>query len=313
MRFAVLLLAGALAAGGASPARAAVNCGDQPKDMPVSLDDSLKVDLNAKAKLLTRVLGGAEIGATVQNSRKELYERHGDVDKHQLDIYWSWISCQNIMGSGMTAEQKQAQLQSFYAALRTPAPASAQDMPLGSRIATGALGLQFRQSGQPVPIQSGPDRVAVVSLRRAPFEILLPGRIWASSSDDFPALQVAVSDDPALLTMARGQHAPEQRLFQPGTGMADDPNGSAELVATRDLSGGHVPHNYILGPRFTVQDGSRRGVFVSAVQMQGDGPNLLASARSLYAVFRLQSEPGGMEPQAIDPIDLDLVRLDLRD
>jgi hypothetical protein len=79
------------------PAWAQVSCGDPPKDVPVYIQEQLKGDAEGKAQALTRVLGGLEIKGSVDASRTELYEQHRNLDQHQIDMYFMWVSCQAIM------------------------------------------------------------------------------------------------------------------------------------------------------------------------------------------------------------------------
>jgi hypothetical protein len=72
-------------------------CGDAPKDIPVAAQDQIKGDVEGKAQLLTKMLGSAQINGTVETSRTELYEEHKNVDQHQIDMYFMWVSCQTIM------------------------------------------------------------------------------------------------------------------------------------------------------------------------------------------------------------------------
>jgi hypothetical protein len=71
-------------------------CGDAPKDIPVAAQDQIKGDVEGKAQLLTKMLGSAQINGTVEASRTELYEEHKNVDQHQIDMYFMWVSCQTI-------------------------------------------------------------------------------------------------------------------------------------------------------------------------------------------------------------------------
>jgi hypothetical protein len=78
------------------PASAQVSCGDPPKDVPAYIQEQLKGDAEGKAQALTRILGGVEVKGSVDASRTELYEQHRNLDQHQIDMYFAWVSCQTI-------------------------------------------------------------------------------------------------------------------------------------------------------------------------------------------------------------------------
>jgi hypothetical protein len=77
------------------PALAQPICGDAPKDVPILTQEQLKGDVTGKAQTFMK-LGAAQIQGAVDTSKTELYEQHKDVDKHQIDMYFMWVSCQLI-------------------------------------------------------------------------------------------------------------------------------------------------------------------------------------------------------------------------
>jgi hypothetical protein len=82
------------------PARAqspTVSCGDASKDVPLVIEEQLRGDVEGKAQLLTKMLGSAQIKGTVDASRTELQEEHKNLDQHQIDMYYLWVSCQVII------------------------------------------------------------------------------------------------------------------------------------------------------------------------------------------------------------------------
>jgi hypothetical protein len=79
-----------------APAVAQTKCGDAPKEVPLLTQEQLKGDVEGKAQVLTRLLGGAQIKGTIDTSRMELQEAHQNVDQHQIDMYFMWVSCQTI-------------------------------------------------------------------------------------------------------------------------------------------------------------------------------------------------------------------------
>lgn len=80
-----------------SLALAQVSCGEQPKDLPPDIEESIKGDVQGKAQLFTKLLGNAELKGAVEASKKELQQKYKNVDKAQMDRYMAWVSCQNIM------------------------------------------------------------------------------------------------------------------------------------------------------------------------------------------------------------------------
>ncbi len=78
-------------------ASAQTPCGDAPKDVPAYTQEQLRGDAEGKAQALTKMLGALEIKGSVDASRTELYEQHRNLDQHQIDMYFMWVSCQAIM------------------------------------------------------------------------------------------------------------------------------------------------------------------------------------------------------------------------
>jgi hypothetical protein len=79
------------------PASAQSICGDAPKGVPQYIQELLKGDVEDKAQALTKLRAGAEIKGSVDTSKAELYEQHKNLDRHQIDMYLSRVSCQAIM------------------------------------------------------------------------------------------------------------------------------------------------------------------------------------------------------------------------
>jgi hypothetical protein len=79
------------------PAFAQDICSDAPKDVPQYIQEQLQGDVEGKAQALTKLLAGAEIKGIVNTNKTELYEQHKNLDQHQIDMYFSWVSCQAIM------------------------------------------------------------------------------------------------------------------------------------------------------------------------------------------------------------------------
>lgn len=105
-----------------SSASAEVFCGDVPKDVPISTQDQLKADVDGKAQLLTKLLGNAQIKGNIDSSRTELYEHHKNIDQHQIDMYYMWISCQTITSDkSISTEEKTKLLFAMYASFNSKA------------------------------------------------------------------------------------------------------------------------------------------------------------------------------------------------
>jgi hypothetical protein len=64
--------------------------------VPKFIQDQLKGDVEGKAQVFTRLLGDAQLKGTIDTSRTELYQEHGNLDQHQIDMYFMWVSCQTI-------------------------------------------------------------------------------------------------------------------------------------------------------------------------------------------------------------------------
>jgi hypothetical protein len=77
-------------------ASAQIVCGNAPKDVPVSIQEQLKGDVDGQAQALTKLIGTAQIKGAVETSRTEIYEAHKNLDRHQIDMYFLWVSCQTI-------------------------------------------------------------------------------------------------------------------------------------------------------------------------------------------------------------------------
>jgi len=184
-------------------------------------------------------------------------------------------------------------------------------------LVTGHCGLAFKQRDKTLPIRPAPDGTYAVTLRQEPFTVMLPVRTWKNPADDYPALQLTLSDKPGLFALAKFTDNPTgNAFFWPATGMADDTHGSGILGAESDIGKEHLAHNYIIGPRFNVDDGQRqqRGFYVSAIRADWQKEdNLLQSARAIYMVAHLDPNvteaSNHFERRPIDPLNVDLVKL----
>jgi hypothetical protein len=81
----------------ASVPSAEITCGEVPKDMPISVQEQLKGELEGKAQAVTKLLGSASLQGKIDTSRTELYEQHKNLDQHQIDMFYMWVLCQIIL------------------------------------------------------------------------------------------------------------------------------------------------------------------------------------------------------------------------
>jgi hypothetical protein len=103
-------------------------CGGEPQGVPASVQDKLKGDVEGKAQGLVRIIGDVQLKGAVETSRDELYQRYKDVDKYQINRYFAWVSCQNIMtDTRLTSAQKNEQWLIVYRTLMRPD--NSQNMP----------------------------------------------------------------------------------------------------------------------------------------------------------------------------------------
>jgi hypothetical protein len=321
---------------------AAQTCGEQPQNLPIEVQQQIKGDAEGKAKLAVRLLGDASLSGSVESSRRELRQKYDNIDRSTVDRYFLWVTCQQIMNDrSMTTPQKLEEYQKIYRLIVAPLGATGRvNTPLPSHpnsLVTGRLGLQFRQNGQTVMVEEGTDDVQVVHLARGPFEIMLPRPMARDIDAEKVALQVTVSDDPALFDIAhiasepataqpRARRAALRRivgsnvadddldvapLFSPGTGMADNEHGSGRLFAVELHTDYPYGHNYIFGGRFNVDDASKRGLYVSSISLidfdTRKETNLLARAKQIFLVCRFSQSN---TPETLDPLQLELIRLE---
>jgi hypothetical protein len=103
------------------PGYAQVNCGDNPKDIPTGVQNKLNPEIDLKVQLLTKIIGNVELKGAVESDRRTLYAQFEDVDKHSMDLYFSWIACQKIMNEkGLTTPQKLDMWMTIYRTLDKP-------------------------------------------------------------------------------------------------------------------------------------------------------------------------------------------------
>lgn len=117
----LLAVIGIAAASASGQTRAAVDCGRQPELVPSNSTESFKADAAGKAQLFTKILPQADIKGNVETWRSEQHQNYSNIDQQQKDLYFQWISCQNIMSSpSMSPDEKQKQWLAVLAAFRAP-------------------------------------------------------------------------------------------------------------------------------------------------------------------------------------------------
>jgi hypothetical protein len=178
-------------------------------------------------------------------------------------------------------------------ALLLASPLAAQD----ARLAHSPwLGLRFEQGGVEVPLAAKDTLRSEVTLKRAPFTIVLPVR----GKDD--TYQIAGWTDDSIFAAAdadaRAAPEPPAELppyFQPGTGMADTAAGSGVLMLNKE------GHNHLYGLRLG-PDYYRHAVSYSGIG--GDDANgewretpIAAAKGPLYLVAWFDEDGDGIMRQ----------------
>lgn len=97
----------------------AVDCGPKPDLVPSSSTEGFKADASGKAQLFSKVLPQADVKGNVEAWRSEQHQKYCSLDHQQKDLFFQWVSCQNIMHSTtMSTEEKQKQWGEVLAAFR---------------------------------------------------------------------------------------------------------------------------------------------------------------------------------------------------
>jgi hypothetical protein len=113
-RFAVALLIAFVSLGPSAAFAQTVECGPQPQ-FPPDADNSFKLDVEGKAQLLTKFLGDAGLNGKIETTKKELQQKHQNVDKAKINEFLLWVSCQNIMhDSSLNSAQKTMEFLQIY-------------------------------------------------------------------------------------------------------------------------------------------------------------------------------------------------------
>ena len=101
-------------------AYATVDCGAQPT-LVGNTTEQFKADAAGKAQFFSKFLPQADVTGNIVAWKSEQHQNYKDIDMQQKDLYYEWISCQNIMSSpSMSIEQKQFQWGIVLSAFRPP-------------------------------------------------------------------------------------------------------------------------------------------------------------------------------------------------
>jgi hypothetical protein len=91
-------------------AKAQISCGEAPKDVPVSVQEALKGDLEGKAQVLSKLIGDAQIKGKIESTRNEIHQEHQNLDQYQLDMYFMWVACQTLNSDKLLSTQDKIKL-----------------------------------------------------------------------------------------------------------------------------------------------------------------------------------------------------------
>jgi hypothetical protein len=123
----IIIALGWLTWAGPAAAQTQINCGAEPRDVPIEVQEQLKGDIQGKAQLFTRLLGDAQLQGAIDSTRHEVNEKHQNLDQSQLDRYMLWTMCQAILADKtLTSQEKVEQYLRVYKTLR---PGSSQSEP----------------------------------------------------------------------------------------------------------------------------------------------------------------------------------------
>ena len=169
--------------------------------------------------------------------------------------------------------------------------------PDGQVLRTADLGVQLVQDNAAVPMTAievasrGIDLYSATVNRRA-FEIRVPETMWLTPDAEYPALQIAISEDPAIFDMVGFEADREETPFLAGgTGMAMARHGKGPLLTAGDPDRGQLGHNYIVAERFNASTVDFRAVLVPAIEPRDGDADLLAEGTAVYLVLYMNTSP----------------------
>ena len=180
---------------------------------------------------------------------------------------------------------------------------------------TPNLGLQFLQQGQIANMRLFDDEAderygeVVVALARSAFEIRVPESHWPNEDEDYPALQIAVSDSRDIFDMMQfDQDRRETPYLGDGSGMADNVFGSGALISYHseyeDCCWGH---NYIIDERFNASGREYRGMFISQLHHRVTQEDFVQSKDSVFLSVYLnndeQSDWSAPDPLSVNEVE----------
>ena len=186
----------------------------------------------------------------------------------------------------------------------------------GRQIArTPNVGLQFLQEGRIADMRLIDDEAdprygeVIVTLNRAAFELRVPESHWSNEDEDYPALQIAVSDTNDIFDMmVFDMDRRDTPYLGDGSGMADNEFGSGALLTYHseyeDCCWGH---NYIIDQRFNASGREYRGIFLSELRHRLNGDDLVQNADraflSVYLNGDTQSHWSDPDPMSLGEVE----------
>jgi hypothetical protein len=99
-------------------------CGKAPDwDIKSQDTDKLKGDLQGKAQLLTKYLGGAELSGQIQTERATIYKNTDESEARRQDAYLAYMFCVLIMDDKtLSTADKIKSINEFKRPLNAPRP-----------------------------------------------------------------------------------------------------------------------------------------------------------------------------------------------
>ena len=98
-----------------------MTCGALPGNLPAAGADQLERDVQAKAKLILEAPASTNLRVLVMASRRDLREKHAEIDKATLDHYLLWVTCQAISTDDtLAATQKFDEYSNLYRLMTEP-------------------------------------------------------------------------------------------------------------------------------------------------------------------------------------------------
>jgi hypothetical protein len=108
-----------------SPSLAHEICGEPP---PVA-DESLRAEIEGKAKLLSRLIGETSLSGSIETAREEIFSKYPDAELSRSNAYFEYQMCVLIMNDkAMTTQQKVEELKKVKREFGKPVKSSSIDV-----------------------------------------------------------------------------------------------------------------------------------------------------------------------------------------